>query len=314
MTKEGEEYLALAAAIEVQGILQPILVNEQTEVLEGGVEVTVYQLIDGLQRTTIARDLKMTEIAASIKHNVSEGDQMLLQVVTNTHRVKTLPGEFSRHLARYVKANPLKSQPELAKALSISETKLRDFLKINKLPDDYIVLVDAGTLKLGNAIQLASLPEGERDAFKDQAIKDDPKTFAEKVKSRNAELKKANEGGSDAPAVFEARALLRKKDEILSFRDNKQAISDLITAEGAKSPLDGVKAALDWIFKLDSAGMKEQVSKFDDMVKQREERQKLAAARAVEKRTEQAKKKQAEATAALEASAQAKKAAEALNA
>ena len=90
------EYISLKDDIQHKGIILPLAVRES----EGE-----FELIDGLQRYTIAKSLGLKEVPVHIL-DIPEEDILYYQICANEHRVPTKPSEISNALRIILNKNP----------------------------------------------------------------------------------------------------------------------------------------------------------------------------------------------------------------
>ena len=134
---------ALAADVEVNGLLQPILVRP----IQHGRR---YELVFGQRRLRaiqllISRDKWFAGIPAQIRE-MSDREVFMATIGENTSREDVNTVEESMALARALDEIEDLSQAELAKTLGISASQLSNRLRILKLPDGVLDKVRSGVL------------------------------------------------------------------------------------------------------------------------------------------------------------------------
>ena len=262
--RKSDSYLQIAQSVAINGVLEPILVRE---VVENG--VTFYGLINGLQRYTASKDAGLTEIPAHIV-NISEGDLMEAQIITNLHRVETKPAEYSKQLRRLISANPMLTMQDLSEKLSTSISWLNQRLSLTKLHKDIQKLVDSDELRLANAYALAKLPLDEQKDFLDRALTDKTNEFTATVASRVKEIKDAKREGREPRAqefvpVERAQSLADLKAERSSLK-NLKGVLERAKAQTAE---DGARLTLDWVLHMDEHSIEEQRAKYEQKKQER---------------------------------------------
>ena len=279
---EDEKFLTLEANIKQLGILSALRVRPKTDEATGE---TYYELINGLQRLTIAQRLGLEEVPVEM----ADADDMRVlieQIALNATQVDTKPAQYGQQLLRVLEKDPTMTIAGLAELTGMSEAWVSQRLALNKLvPQIATDFVDAGQITASNAYQLSRLPQDEQVAFVEQAQTADSAEFAAAINSRLKEIRKARAAGRDPSretAEFEPAPTLRKAGEI------KVADPQTIVLEvGAGTALDGAKAALDWVLQMNPSAVTAQKERYNlRRQKQMEER----AAKQLERAGEMQKK------------------------
>lgn len=151
------EIKELAASIKSDGLLQPIVVKE----LKGG----KYRLMAGWRRLMAHKYLKKTMIdVKSIKGK--KEDEVGAQLVENVHRRDLNPMEVARSLDKIREVKGIKAQEGLAKYVNKSSAWVSQHLSLLKADEEVQGAVEDGTLGVGGARELVSLPKAkQRDAL-----------------------------------------------------------------------------------------------------------------------------------------------------
>lgn len=139
----------LAASIRAQGVLQPILVRS---IGQGR-----YQIVAGERRWRAAGLAGLDEIPAIVKE-IDDGEAMIVALIENIQREDLNPIERATALQSIKEALSL-SQEELADRVGLPRGTISNFLRLLNLPDAARNEVSAGTISMGHARCLASLPE-----------------------------------------------------------------------------------------------------------------------------------------------------------
>jgi len=288
--KKSEDYLQLAQSIRENGVYEPILVREITD--PSG--VIRYGLINGLQRYTASKDAGHTDIPAHIA-DISEGDLMQAQIITNLHRVETRPAQYSVQLRRLISQNPLLTMRELANTLSVSTKWLDDRLSLVKLHKNIQKLVDSDELKLANAYALAKLPIDEQLEYVDRALTEKSVEFTGIVSQRCKEIRDAKKQGREPRAQsFTAVERVQPLSDIKNERAKPSVYITVLKEVSAKTAEEGWKAAIDWVLRMDPLSIKKQKATYEAKLKEREANRKKAKAEREAKKKEDAAKKQAD--------------------
>jgi ParB/RepB/Spo0J family partition protein len=291
--RESEEYLSLVDSVKEKGIMNPISVRE----LPGKDEKTgesTYGLIDGLHRFYAANDAGLKEIPVLVK-SMEQAEVEEAQIVANIHKIETTPIQYTKQLVRLMERNPMLTEPQLAKKLSMSTTWLSQRFGLMKLDEKLQPLVDDGTIKLNNAYMLAKLPKEEQAHFADSAMTMEPGEFIPTVTARLKELKEARRQGKLAnPPQFQPVVHQRKWSEIRDEYNNPTVVPMLIQNQGIKDPVEAAKMALAWVCNMDPVSKQVQVEKNAAKMREADEKKKKREAERAQKRASEAQEKLAE--------------------
>lgn len=286
---EDDDFKNLLASVRKEGVLKPILVNDNGD--------GTYTLVDGLQRFTAA-SMVLAEnsnapdsIDAKVIKTSSE-NELALQIMLNSNTVKTRPVEYAEGIMRILAHHPEMTQAEIADRLAMSQPKLSMLLKLTNLAGPIKQLVDKGDIKVTNAYVLAKLDQDDQDQFIEAAMTDSPEVFTPKI---NEFIKKqrAARTGQTAPTGPEPK--VRRKTELVDKFTNLQT-------QASNNPDDPVLSAqvnlLAWVIQQDedsvSAWKSEQAKQETEKNKKVIEAAEKKAAEA-KKAAEEARKKMAEA-------------------
>lgn len=279
VNRESEQYQGLVASVREKGFMGAITVcpakpsgNETEADVRGK-----FEILDGLHRFTAAKDAGLEEIPCQIE-DMSKDQALEWQLMANLHKVDTKPIEFTQQLQRMLANNPTMVISELAAKIGVSTAWIHARLNLLKLHDKVQPLVDDNKIPLSNAFALAKLPVEEQEAFVERAMTQSTAEFTPQVNSRKKELNEARKEGRKAKdEEFTPAATLQKKGDIEIERENKYPVlKALVNESGAKSAMDGVRIAIDWILHLDPKSVAEQKAKWEE--------RKQKAAEAAEKR------------------------------
>jgi ParB/RepB/Spo0J family partition protein len=277
---DSEEYIAFRENVRANGILVPLRVRKKTD---ESTQTDFWELIDGLQRLTIAKELGLTEVPIT-EATASDIEVLVQQIATNCVRVTTQPAQYAQQLVRLMIAKPAMSKAELAQTVGMSEAWVEQRLSLVKLIPQIQELVDAKAINVSNAYQLSRLPAEEQAAFVEQAQTSDNAAFTAAVQARLKEMRKIRMAGRDpnAVAVFEPAAVARKSGELKAAN-----VEDIVKAAGAKDAVSGGKAVLDWVLQLDAVSIEAQKARYE--ARRKEQAEKKAKDKA-ERASEQAEK------------------------
>ncbi len=168
---DDEDMTELAASIEANGLLNPIIVRSKAD--------GRYELISGHRRKRAYEILKINKIRAIIVE-VSDDEAIIMMVDSNCQRSKILPSEkaFSYKMKldaikRQGKRNDLtstqvvsklRSNEELGKEVNESRETIRRFIRLTNLIPELLDFVDKGRMKMQPAVELSYLDEeSQRD-------------------------------------------------------------------------------------------------------------------------------------------------------
>lgn len=274
-------------------ILQPVRVRPKTDVQTGQ---PYYELVDGLQRFTVANRLGMETLPCRHEEDPSEDVDVLVdQLALNVTAVDTAPAQMSAQLHRVLEHRPGMSIAELAQMVGMSEPWVNQRLALDKLvPQIADEFVDTGLVTASNAYQLARLPAEEQLEFLSQAQSMTTAEFAQAVTSRLSEIRKLRAAGRDPKTrgEFTPVPVLRKAAEIRNAKP-----TDIPAVAEAKTPEDGAAATLAWVLQLDAESVAAAKARYEAAQRQKTED-------AIKRQTERAaemSQKAAERAAALRA-------------
>ncbi len=141
----------LAASIESQGVLQPILA-EQSE--DGD-----YDIIAGERRYRAARIAGLAQIPVLVR-SFSTQEKLEIALIENVHREDLNPIEQAMALKSLQESAGF-TQDELAKRLGMNRSSVANSIRLLKLPEELREALSAGTLSAGHARALLSLKDRE---------------------------------------------------------------------------------------------------------------------------------------------------------
>ena len=150
-----DELSELAASIEANGLLQPIVVRR-------GKAGAAYELVAGERRLRAARELGWTEIPAYVR-DVDDRALLVLALVENIQREDLGPLEEARGYEELRRAFGLR-QREIAEAVGKSRPAVANSLRILALPSSVKRLLEEGTISMGHARALLSVEDPIRAA------------------------------------------------------------------------------------------------------------------------------------------------------
>ena len=143
----------LAASIKAQGVIQPVVVRELGR--------NSYELIAGERRWRAAQRAQLAEIPALIK-KVSEEAVPAMALIENIQRQDLTPLEEADALKRLIDDFDLTHQ-QAADAVGRSRASVSNMLRLTEMPESIKRLLDEGTLEMGHARCLLTLPEHDAE-------------------------------------------------------------------------------------------------------------------------------------------------------
>ncbi|MBD3369327.1 ParB/RepB/Spo0J family partition protein [Candidatus Fermentibacteria bacterium] len=143
-----EELGALAASLEREGMLQPVVVRRRGE---------RYQLIAGERRLRAARKAEMKSVPAIVRE-ADERQLLALALVENMHRRDLGPLEKASALRRLSTEFGLK-QEEVAEIVGMSRPAVSNLQRLLELPPEVRRLVAEGKLTMGHGRALLGLTD-----------------------------------------------------------------------------------------------------------------------------------------------------------
>lgn len=196
----------LAASIESQGLMQPIVVRPRPA---GG-----YELIAGERRWRAAQKAGLEHIPVVVK-DVDDHRALAMALIENIQREDLNPLEEAYALQRLVEEFEL-TQQEVANTVGKSRTTVTNLLRLLSLVGAVRELVRSGALEMGNARALLSLSENEQERVARIVV-----SRGLSVRQTEAMVRRlTKKSGQGAPARTEAgdpdtRALERELSDVL---------------------------------------------------------------------------------------------------
>lgn len=182
-----EELEELAASIERDGLLQPILVRT--------VKPGSYQIIAGERRWQACRIAGMKTVPIRVK-DVDDGKALELALVENIQRSDLNPIEEAYGYRRMMERNNM-TQSDVAQAMSKGRSTVANALRLLELPEDAQRLLYEEKISAGHARAILSIPSKEgREKLTEKLVSD-------KLSVREAEnlarLLSGRQNGEEAP-------------------------------------------------------------------------------------------------------------------
>ncbi len=144
-----ESLKELASSIKEKGVLQPVIVSR---VGDGS-----FRLIAGERRWRASSLAGLKKIPALVK-DVSSQDAIEIALIENIQREELNPIETANAFNSLMKDFSL-TQEELSERVGKERATVANYLRILKLPDEVKALVNDGSLSIGHAKALLSIPD-----------------------------------------------------------------------------------------------------------------------------------------------------------
>ena len=178
--EDNKKIEMLAEDIKENGLLNPILVRVigfggKYEILSGHRRMEALKF-NGESEADV-RIIKCTDTEAAnivIKSNLLQRDKILpserakMYVLRNEYLKKDKYGSLS---TGWTKVDEY-TQNILAKEFDVSKSSIYEYIRLNNLIDDLLVLVDSGKIKIKIAVSLSYFPSGSQDVIYQYFFKD----------------------------------------------------------------------------------------------------------------------------------------------
>lgn len=151
---DAKQYEPMKLSIQQHGVHTPILLR-----IKDGVK----ELVEGLQRTIICRELGIKIIPARIFENMSDIEARALQMSANRNRIPPKKKEEADHLKIMLIENPDMTQAQLAEIVGISQAEISNLLSLDNLIPETHADVNSGKITGVKAVQLSKMtPEDQK--------------------------------------------------------------------------------------------------------------------------------------------------------
>ena len=152
MQFDDEKLEELARSIKAKGIIQPILVRP--------VGAGAYRIIAGERRWRAAQRAGLLKVPVVVREVAEGSDQQLLELalIENVQRENLNPVDEAIAYQRLADQFSL-TQEQIAAAVGKDRSSVANFIRLLKLPEEVRADLAAGTLTMGHARTLLSLPD-----------------------------------------------------------------------------------------------------------------------------------------------------------
>ncbi|PMH45412.1 chromosome partitioning protein ParB [Vibrio sp. 10N.286.49.B3] len=157
---EPEALEELAASIQSQGIIQPIVVRQIGD--------AVYEIIAGERRWRAAKQAGLTQVTCLVK-NVQDKAAMAMALIENIQREDLNVIEESQALERLQDEFEL-THKQIAEVIGKSRTTVSNLLRLNQLEESVKSLVAEHQLDMGHARALLALKNDEQTKAAEQVV------------------------------------------------------------------------------------------------------------------------------------------------
>jgi len=252
--KGSLEYKEMYDSIRDYGLLNSISVRPSDR-FEGK-----FELVEGLWRYTIARQLKWETIPCIVKMGLEGVDVLFAQVIANATRAETKPCEFADHLDRILKANVDMTFVELAGKLRRSAEWIQYTLSLRSLTPEIQRSLDRGEIPVKSARLLAKLPKPWQSELMRQAQLLNYKDFSPIARAAIKEYKECQRQGRMKEFYelqFVAHPYYRSLREVTHEMEFCENGAVYIATENL-SPIAAWKRAVEWVLHMDPKGVEAQ--------------------------------------------------------
>ena len=234
--KHTVEYLGLKRSIARHGILQPILIRNGNEI------------IDGAHRHECALDLNMEDVPV---HIIDMTDQEVLeaQVIANEQRVATLDAYLARRLWRICRNM---DHREVASRIGKSVSWVKQVCQLERLTPATLALLDQGKLTFRQSVLLARIPRKHQE----QCWSMDEPQLQYVVRKLKAD--------GVMPTIVDVTPMYRPIRHVMDEQERPVEAGRIIMNETDQSPVEVWKAALRWAIQMDSDTYGRRLRKFEN--------------------------------------------------
>lgn len=157
---EAEALEELAASIQSQGIIQPIVVRQ--------IGIDKFEIIAGERRWRAARKAGLNKVPCLIK-KVDDREAIAMALIENIQREDLNAIEEAQALERLQQEFSLTHQ-QVADVIGKSRTSVTNILRLNQLEDEVKELVAQKQLEMGHARALLALQEEQQVVIAQQVV------------------------------------------------------------------------------------------------------------------------------------------------
>ena len=252
--RDSIEYLELRDSVAQFGFTASVSVRHAREPGK-------YEIVDGVHRFSVARELELPAMPCIVKRDVTDRDLLVLQIQGNAQGVPTKPVEYARRIKAILVSHPEMGIDDLSILIKKSPVWIGVRLGLLELAGEIQKAVDRGDIPIASGVLLARMPKRLQRQHVDQA-----KTVpsAEFRRLAVAAIKHFEEAVAHGrledfyTREFTPQPYLRHLKEIQAELAHHQAGPPLLALLGCTTPLDGFYAALQWFIHLDPESIQAQ--------------------------------------------------------
>lgn len=238
--RSSVEFTELINSIKTDGVLQSILVRP----CEDG-----YEVVEGEHRRQAAKLADLKTIPCIVRE-MDDQEALIIQLKANAVRPQeTQPYEYARRLKKLLDDGM--TLAGLSSKIDKSPDWVRKMLRLINLRDEAIPHVNQGDIPLKSAMALATLPIYLQEKFVDDAVIMKPQCFVTRANKARLDYEAQVTGQKYTnlkkgiwPSI---RPLAELKSELEGFTKAQAVIKE----SGCVTPLDGWKACLAWMLRVD---------------------------------------------------------------
>lgn len=157
---DAERIAALAASIEADGLLQPIVVRQES--------TDRYTIIAGERRYRASREAGLQSVPVVIR-DVTDAEAYELALIENVQREDLGPLEEAEAF-RYLADAHQMTQEQIARRVGRDRATISNALRLLKLPPAVRALVEAGALSAGHGRAILTAPTDAQEALAQLAV------------------------------------------------------------------------------------------------------------------------------------------------
>lgn len=215
---DADRISALAASIEADGLLQPIVVRE--------VGADRYEIVAGERRYRASKQVGLESVPVVIRE-ASDAEAYELALVENVQREDLGPLEEAEAY-RYLAEEHGMTQERIAQRVGRDRATVSNALRLLKLPEAVRELVASGALTAGHARAVLTAPDEAQVALAQQAVAE-----GWSVRETERRAREAKEGPPAAPEAAAPDAAAKAKPALPRSAATEAVEAQLRAALGA---------------------------------------------------------------------------------
>jgi len=249
VNKDSLAYLELRESIKTEGLLQNLTVKKCPQDV-----YYAYELVTGLKRYTIAKDLGL-EVVPCIIVDAPSSDMIIKQIQENCCRQQPSNLDLSLHFKRLMLCRPDLTFGDLAMLVHKSPEWVKNILTLQELIPAAKSMMENNEMPIESALVLAKLPSSIQYDLLDSAVELKTQDFLRQCRTLRKAYKAAARQGRVieweqkylTEPVPEVRSMMVIKSESTTGAYGEQFIKN----HPNMAPLDIWKNAMLWILQLD---------------------------------------------------------------